>query len=94
MVAEHGAQSRSRGRLLRPRPRPRPRTCAYANICEHCPNFRTDSGYLAVLGAQRADTLALADDADARGWDAEAARHRQLADRLDLLITQTSEDSP
>ena len=20
--------------------------CAYANICEHCPNFRTDTGYL------------------------------------------------
>lgn len=69
-------------------------SCAYANICEHCPNFRTDSGYLAVLGAQRADTLALAADADARGWDAEAARHRQLADRLDLLITQTHDDSP
>ena len=24
-------------------------TCAYANICEHCPNFRTDTGFLAVL---------------------------------------------
>jgi hypothetical protein len=62
----------------------------------HCPNFRTDSGYLAVLGAQRADTLALAADADADGrdWDAEASRHRQLANRLDLLITQTSADSP
>jgi integrase len=69
-------------------------SCAYANICEHCPNFRTDSGYLAVLGAQRADTLALAADADARGWDAEADRHRQLAHRLDLLITQTNDDSP
>jgi len=30
-------------------------SCAYANICEHCPNFRTDAGFLAVLGAQRAD---------------------------------------
>ncbi|MEP6697254.1 MAG: tyrosine-type recombinase/integrase [Pseudonocardiales bacterium] len=69
-------------------------SCAYVNVCEHCPNFRTDNGYLAVLGAQRADTLALAADADARGWDAEADRHRQLADRLDLLITQTSNDSP
>jgi len=63
--------------------------CAYANICEHCPNFRTDSGYLAVLGAQRADTLTLAADAQTRGWDTEAARHRQLADRLDQLIDQT-----
>jgi integrase len=69
-------------------------SCAYANICEHCPNFRTDSGYLAVLGAQRADTLALAADAAARGWTAEAQRHRQLADRLDELITHTSTDNP
>ena len=30
-------------------------SCPYANICEHCPNFRTDTGFLAVLGAQRAD---------------------------------------
>ena len=29
--------------------------CPYANICEHCPNFRTDTGYLPVLAAQRAD---------------------------------------
>jgi len=68
-------------------------SCAYANICEHCPNFRTDSGYLAVLGAQRADTLALATDADARGWTAEAARHRQLADRLDQLISHASAEN-
>lgn len=69
-------------------------SCAYANICEHCPNFRTDSGYLAVLGAQRADTLALASDADARGWTAEAHRHRQLADRLDQLISHTRAENP
>ena len=40
----------------------------YANICEHCPNFRTDTGYLPVLAAQRADTETLARDAEARGW--------------------------
>ena len=64
-------------------------SCAYANICEHCPNFRTDTGYLAVLGAQHADALALAADAQARGWGDEAKRHRRLADRLDELISQT-----
>ena len=64
-------------------------SCAYANICEHCPNFRTDAGFLAVLGAQRADAAALAADADTRGWADEAARHRRLADRLDQLITHT-----
>ena len=64
-------------------------SCAYANICEHCPNFRTDAGYLAVLGAQKADTLTLAADAQARGWTDEARRHQRLVDRLDMLITAT-----
>jgi integrase len=64
-------------------------SCSYANICEHCPNFRTDAGYLAVLGAQHADTLALVADAEARGWGTEATRHRRLADRLDELINQS-----
>src|SRR5674536_263240 len=29
--------------------------CPYANICEHCPTFRTDTGYLPVLATQRVD---------------------------------------
>jgi len=62
--------------------------CAYANICEHCPNFRTDAGFLAVLGAQRADAKALAADAESRGWGEEAARHRRLLERLDVLIAK------
>ncbi len=33
--------------------------CPYANICEHCPSFRTDPTSLAVLAAQRVDTEAL-----------------------------------
>jgi hypothetical protein len=48
-----------------------------------------DPGYLAVLGAQHADALTLAADAETRGWGAEAGRHRRLADRLDQLISQT-----
>ena len=48
-------------------PARRPGICAYATICEHCPNFRTDTGYLPVLAAQRADTETLARDAEARG---------------------------
>jgi integrase len=63
--------------------------CAYANICEHCPNFRTDTGYLPVLSAQRADTETLARDAEARGWTGEAERHRRLIERLDAHISQT-----
>jgi integrase len=63
--------------------------CAYTNICEFCPNFRTDTGFLAVIGAQRADAEALAADAEARGWGEEAARHRRLLERLDLLMART-----
>lgn len=63
--------------------------CPYTNICEHCPNFRTDTGFLAVLGAQRADAAALAADAEQRGWPEEATRHHQLVGRLDQLMDQT-----
>jgi integrase len=62
--------------------------CQYANICEHCPNFRADASHLAVLAAQRVDAEALAADAAARGWAAEATRHRLLAERLGAIITQ------
>ena len=64
-------------------------SCAYANICEHCPSFRTDAAFLPVLAAQRSDTEALLADAEARGWGEEAARHRRLLDRLDQRMAQT-----
>ncbi len=67
-------------------------TCAYANICEHCPNFRTESTFLPILAAQRADAAALAADADGRGWGDEASRHRRLIERLDKLMNRT--DTP
>jgi hypothetical protein len=41
-----------------------------------------------VLQLQRADAEALAADAADRGWGEEAARHRRLIGRLDLLIAQ------
>jgi hypothetical protein len=63
--------------------------CAYANICEHCPNFRNEPGFLPILTAQRADAEALAADARARGWENEATRHRKLIERLDLLMSRT-----
>ena len=62
--------------------------CPYANICEHCPTFRTDTGYLPVLATQRVDAERLAADAEARGWAGEADRHRRLVARLDTLIRQ------
>jgi hypothetical protein len=64
--------------------------CSYANICEHCPNLRTDAAFLPILAAQRADADALAADAEARGWTQEAARHRKLVDRLDTLMNRTA----
>jgi hypothetical protein len=60
--------------------------CPYANICEQCPSFRTDTSHLAVLAAQRVDVEALAADAEARGWISEAERHRNLMARLDALL--------
>ena len=56
------------------------------NICEHCPNLRTDAASITVLSAQRVDTQALAADAEARGWIAEADRHQRLIARLDTLL--------
>jgi hypothetical protein len=61
---------------------------AYANICEHCPNFRTEASFLPILATQRTDAEALAADAEQRGWAEEAARHRALVQRLDLLISR------
>jgi len=60
--------------------------CPYDNVCEHCPNFRTDIALLPALSAQRQDTELLANDAEQRGWNDEAARHRRLIARLDKLI--------
>lgn len=69
-------------------------SCAYANICEHCPNFRTDPSFLAILSTQRIDAHALAADAEARGWIDEAARHHRLIERLDQLLTNTGSEQP
>jgi hypothetical protein len=60
-----------------------------AGICEHCTSFRTDTGYLPVLAAQKADAEQLARDAEERGWISEADRHRKLIARLDGLIGGT-----
>ncbi len=62
--------------------------CPNANICEHCPSFRTDAASISVLSAQRVDAEALAKDAEARGWIDEADRHRRLITRLDTLLAE------
>lgn len=63
--------------------------CTYANICEHCPSYRSEPSSLPILAAQRVDAEALARDAEQRGWIEEAARHHKLLARLDALITDT-----
>ncbi len=71
--------------------------CPYANICEHCDNYTTTVEFLPQLRAQLADTQALREDAEARGWDSEVARHARLVttlqahvDRLDSTSTTAS----
>lgn len=68
---------------------PAQEACPYANVCEHCPSFRTENSNLPVLKAQRKDAALLAQDAKARGWDSEARRHEALVTQLDLLIQET-----
>lgn len=63
--------------------------CSYANICEHCPSYRSAPSSLPILAAQRVDAAALAQDAERRGWIDEAERHHQLIARLDTLIADT-----
>ncbi|HTP30266.1 MAG TPA: tyrosine-type recombinase/integrase [Anaeromyxobacteraceae bacterium] len=64
--------------------------CPYANICEHCPSFRTDVASVPILSAQRIDAEALLVDAEARGWIEEADRHRRLVARLDALLGEAN----
>ena len=52
--------------------------CPYANVCEQCDNFVTTAEFLPQLESQLADVQALRDDAQARGWDAEVARHARV----------------
>ncbi|MGC9156389.1 MAG: tyrosine-type recombinase/integrase [Ferrimicrobium sp.] len=68
-------------------------SCAYANICESCSNFRTEVTFLPTLLSQRADTEAILASVEARGWNAEAKRHRHLIDRLDRLISGAQEQA-
>jgi integrase len=65
--------------------------CPYANICEHCPSFSTNTASVAILSAQRADIETLGADAETRGWIDEAARHRKLVARLGALIASAQE---
>jgi integrase len=60
--------------------------CPYANICETCPNYVTTAEFAPALTAQLDDVRHLHDDAKARGWTSEAARHRRVIDSLEAHL--------
>lgn len=57
--------------------------CPYANICEQCDNFATAPEFAPALDSQVADIRALREDAAARGWDSEVARHDRVIDSIE-----------
>jgi integrase len=72
--------------------------CPYANICETCPNFVTTADFAPALQGQLADIRQLRDDAQARGWTSETARHQRVITSLEghlrrLTLGPTDESS-
>lgn len=72
--------------------------CAYANICETCPNYVTTADFAPAIEAQLGDLRHLRDDADTRGWASETARHQRVITSLEghlrRLNIEPSHDSP
>lgn len=90
MAARRDAQDPGRARLLLPAPG---RRCPYANICEQCDNFTTSTEFLPQLQAQLADELALQEDAEARGWDSEVARHARVITSLQRHLDRLRDET-
>lgn len=57
--------------------------CSYANICETCPNFAPSDDFAPAIQAQLTDIHQLRDDAEARGWTSETARHQRVITSLE-----------
>ena len=69
--------------------------CPYANICEQCDNYATAPEFIPQLQAQLADVTALRDDAAARGWHTEVARHSRVIASIQThlqRLTRTAEN--
>jgi len=62
--------------------------CPYANICETCENFLPADEFLPALSAQIDDVRTLREDAAARGWDSEVARHQRVIDSLEKHLNR------
>jgi hypothetical protein len=56
--------------------------CPYANICEQCDKYVTAPEFIPQLQVQVAGVTALRDDAAARGWHTEVARHSRVIARI------------
>lgn len=67
--------------------------CAYANICETCPNFVTAPEFATTLEAQLADVRVLHRDAEERGWTGEAARHQRVVDSIESHLHRLAADA-
>jgi integrase len=71
--------------------------CPYANICEQCDFFVPDPAAIETISVQLNDVRTLLGDAQARGWNDEAARHRRveasLQQHLDRLRSTSHADS-
>ncbi len=68
--------------------------CPYANICEQCDNFVTAPEFLPALRAQLDDVRALSDDARARGWTSEVARHERVIVGLEAHVQRLEQHPP
>jgi integrase len=67
--------------------------CPYANICETCPNFATTAEFALAIDAQLADVRQLRNDAEARGWTSEAARHQRVITSLESHLRRLARQS-
>ncbi|HUG83806.1 MAG TPA: hypothetical protein VMM13_04535, partial [Euzebya sp.] len=71
--------------------------CPYANVCEQCDNYVTTAEFLPQLQGQLQDVRVLRDDAEARGWDSEVARHARVIASIEShlrRLTDTHRSKP
>src|SRR5665648_755001 len=68
--------------------------CSYANICEQCDNFTTSIEFVPTLESQLTDVTALREDAEARGWDTEVARHARVISHLTRHLDRLAHSEP
>ena len=68
--------------------------CSYANICEQCDNFTTGVEFVPALRAQLADVTELREDAQARGWDTEVARHARVGTSITRHLDRLAYSDP